>query len=128
MEIDKTIGAISWMDLTVPEADPIRDFYKEVVGWNTMDISMGDYNDYCMVSPDDDVVRTGICHNRGSNEGMPPAWIMYINVRDLDACMEKVRGGGGEVVHGPRKMGEKARFCIIRDPAGAYCGLFDHGE
>ena len=34
-----------------PEADGLRDFYKNVVGWTTMDISMGDYNDYCMVSP-----------------------------------------------------------------------------
>lgn len=128
MEVDKTIGAVGWMDLTVPEADPIRDFYRDVVGWKTMDISMGDYNDYCMLSPDDNVVRTGVCHQRGPNEGIPPAWIIYINVRDLDTCMEKVRQLGGEVVHGPRQMGEKARFCIIRDPAGAYCGLFDHGE
>ena len=49
MEQDKTIGAITWMDITVPEADGLRDFYKNVVGWTTMDISMGDYNDYCMV-------------------------------------------------------------------------------
>ena len=59
MEQDKTIGAITWMDITVPEADGLRDFYKNVVGWSTMDISMGDYNDYCMVSPTDNVVRSG---------------------------------------------------------------------
>jgi len=128
MEMDKTIGAINWMDLTVPEADGIRDFYKNVVGWNTMDISMGQYNDYCMVSPADDVVRSGICHSQGMNVGIPPAWIMYINVGNLDESMAEVIKGGGEIVNGPRNMGEKARFCIIKDPAGAYCGLFDHGE
>jgi predicted enzyme related to lactoylglutathione lyase len=128
MEVDKTIGAISWMDLTVSDAEGLRDFYKNVVGWKTMDISMGEYNDYCMISPDDDVVRNGICHARGSNASIPPAWIMYINVASLDDSIAQVINGGGEVVNGPRKIGEKARYCIIKDPAGAYCGLFDHGQ
>ena len=99
-----------------------------MVGWTTSDISMGDYNDYCMASPEDGVVRTGVCHNRGANAGIPAAWIMYINVANLDDSIKAVVDGGGEVVNGPRKMGEKARYCIIKDPAGAYCGLFDHGE
>jgi predicted enzyme related to lactoylglutathione lyase len=127
MEVDKTPGVVTWMDLTVNDADGVRDFYRDVVGWKTMDINMGEYNDYCMMSPSDDQVRSGICHHRGSNTGIPPVWMMYINVTDLDDRMEKVKQLGGEIVHGPRKMGEKARYCIIRDPAGAYCALYDHG-
>ena len=127
MEQDKTIGAIGWMDLTVPDADGVRDFYKKVVGWGQMDISMGDYNDYCMTSPSDNVVRTGICHARGANEGIPPSWIMYVNVADLDASMKAVEEGGGAIVNGPRNSG-KSRYCIIRDPAGAHLALFQHGE
>ena len=103
-------------------------FYSSVIGWKTMDVSMGEYNDYCMMSPDDDVVRAGVCHQRGVNKDIPSAWIMYVNVADLDASMEAVKNGGGEIVNGPRKMGEKARYCIIKDPAGAYLGLFDHGD
>jgi uncharacterized protein len=128
MAIDKTIGAISWMDITVPHADYLRDFYRDVVGWKTSEIPMGDYSDYCMASPGDDVVRSGVCHAKGSNADMPAAWIMYINVANLDESIANVIAGGGEVVNGPRKMGEKARYCIIKDTAGAFCGLFDHGE
>jgi uncharacterized protein len=128
MEIDKAIGAISWMDLTVPQAENLRDFYREVVGWKTSEIPMGEYSDYCMISPDDNVVRSGVCHAQGANAGIPAAWIIYINVANLDQSISEVIKGGGEVVHGPRKMGEKARYCIIKDPAGAFCGLFDHGE
>lgn len=127
METEKTIGAVTWIDLTVPEGEQVRDFYKDVIGWKTMDVSMGEYNDYCMLS-DDDVVRTGICHQRGVNKDIPSAWIMYVNVANLDASMEAVKKGGGEIVNGPRKMGDKAKYCIIKDPAGAYMGLFDHGE
>ncbi len=128
MEADKTVGAITWMDLTIVDAEGVRDFYKQVVGWETTDISMGEYNDYCMSSPEDQKVRSGICHHRGSNQGIPPMWIMYINVADLNVSIEAVKNGGGEVVHGPRRMGDKARFCIIRDPAGAFAGLYDHGD
>lgn len=128
MESEKKVGAVTWIDLTVDDADGLKAFYKDVVGWKTSDVSMGDYNDYCMASPEDDVVRTGICHARGVNASMPPAWIMYVNVANLDDSIAAVIKGGGEVVNGPRKMGEKARYCIIKDPAGAYCGLFDHGD
>ncbi len=128
MEHDKTIGAVTWMDITVPDADGLKDFYEQVVGWKTMDIPMGDYADYAMLSPKDDAARSGVCHARGANANMPPAWIMYINVANLDESIAKVIAGGGEVVNGPRNMGEKARYCIIKDPAGAFCGLFDHGD
>lgn len=128
MEPDKTIGAISWVDLTIPDADNIRDFYKNVIGWKSMDVNMGAYNDYGMISPDDNVVRSGICHRQGVNQDFPTAWIPYVNVADLDASIDAVTKGGGEIVNGPRKMGEKARYCIIKDPAGAYMGLYDHGD
>ena len=126
METEKTIGAVTWADLTIPDAEGVRDFYKQVIGWKSMDVSMGEYNDYCMISPDDNVVRTGVCHERGVNAGFPAAWIMYVNVADLDASMEAVRLSGGEIVNGPRKMGETSRYCVIKDPAGAYLGLFQH--
>jgi predicted enzyme related to lactoylglutathione lyase len=126
LEADKTIGAITWMDLTVEHADAVRDFYKEVVGWKSMDVSMGSYNDFCMISPEDDQVRTGICHAQGVNTGIPSQWIMYINVADLDKSLDIVKQNGGRLINGPRKIGE-SRFCIIQDPAGAYVGLFQHG-
>jgi uncharacterized protein len=128
MEQDKTPGAITWIDLTVQDADLIRDFYKQVVGWDTMDINMGGYSDYCMISPSDKHVWAGICHARGENANLPPSWIMYINVSNLDESISHVLSLGGEVIHGPRKMGEKARYCMIKDPAGAVCALFDHGQ
>jgi catechol-2,3-dioxygenase len=29
------VGTIGWVDLTVPNADEVRDFYMEVVGWKS---------------------------------------------------------------------------------------------
>jgi predicted enzyme related to lactoylglutathione lyase len=125
LEPDKTIGAISWMDLTVENADDIRDFYKTVTGWESMDVDMGEYNDYCMLSPEDNQVRSGICNARGVNADIPPMWIMYINVANLDESLSAAISHGGQLVSGPRNMGT-SKYCIIKDPAGAVVGLFQH--
>ena len=42
------IGTIISADLTVDQADSVRDFYEQVIGWEHMDIKMGDYSDYLM--------------------------------------------------------------------------------
>ena len=49
--------------------------------------------------------------------------MIYITVPDLDAAVAKCKQSGGEIVLGPK--GEQARFCVIRDPAGAVCALWE---
>jgi len=90
---------------------------------------MGGYNDYSMVPPESEDAAVGICHARGENAGQPPQWMIYITVADLAACVAKCRAMGGEVVAGPRYVGND-QFCVIKDPAGAVCGLYEaaHSE
>lgn len=116
------IGTVGWFDLTVPDADGVRDFYKKVVGWTTSNVPMGDYNDYCMHPADGDPVA-GVCHSRGPNAEMPPVWLIYITVADLDASVKSCQELGGAVIGSVRDMGSYGRMAVIRDPAGAMCGL-----
>jgi len=46
-----TIGRIGWIDMSVDDAEQVRDFYKAVVRWNHEDVSMGEYADYSMTTP-----------------------------------------------------------------------------
>jgi hypothetical protein len=39
------VGTIGWFDLTVPNADEVRDFYRAVVGWGVEECEMGGYSD-----------------------------------------------------------------------------------
>ena len=112
-------GSIAWVDLTVPDADKLRDFYKDVVGWEFegCDMDGGAYQDYNMMPAGTGNAVAGICHATGGNAGMPASWMMYVTVPDLDAAVAKCTKLGGEVVLGPK--GEQTRFCVIRDPAGA---------
>lgn len=115
------IGSMGWMDITVPDATALKDFYAGVVGWEVKAISMGDYDDYAMKGGDSAV---GICHARGKNAGIPPVWMPYFVVADLDASLAECEKRGGTRAGEIRSFGPEARFCCIRDPQGAYCVLF----
>ncbi len=116
------IGQICWQDLTVENADEIRQFYSKVAGWKSEPVNMGQYEDFNMIAAETGEPAAGICHAQGSNANLPPQWLIYIAVEDADACAERCKAEGGEVIDGPRAMGQ-GRFCVIRDPAGAVAAL-----
>ena len=53
-------GTILWTDLTIPDAEGIRDFYSTVVGWQPEPVSQGAYDDYNMLPPGADQPAAGI--------------------------------------------------------------------
>lgn len=115
-------GTIAWHDLTVDDADGLRDFYSAVVGWTPEPVPMGDYSDYAMATSDGTGVA-GVCHAKGPNEGIPPQWLVYITVEDLEASLAECQRLGGSLIHGPREI-HGATFAVIQDPAGAVAGLY----
>ena len=122
---DPVIGGISWMDLTVENASATRDFYRDVVGWTVTDVAMGEYSDYCMNEPQTGKTVAGICHARGTNAGLPAAWLIYLTVDNLDNSVAKCVELGGEVIAQIRNYGGQGRYCVIRDPSGAVAALFE---
>lgn len=119
----RTVGMISWQDLTVANAKEICDFYQAVVGWSARAEDMGEYQDYSMRLPGSNQTIAGICHARGENADLPPQWLIYITVADIHESAAKVVELGGAVLSLPRRLGG-GEFCVIRDPAGAVCALF----
>jgi len=117
------VGTIGWQDLTVPDAERIRDFYAQVTGWTASPVAMGEYSDFNMTPPGGSEPVAGICHARGGNAELPPQWLIYIIVADVEASAARCVELGGEALIGPKAMGD-ARLCIIRDPAGAVCALY----
>jgi predicted enzyme related to lactoylglutathione lyase len=120
---ESAAAKIVWTDLTVEDAATVRDFYAAVIGWEFKPEEMGGYDDYHMLAPGTDESVTGICHARGANANVPPQWLVYFSVRDVEASAAKAVASGGTIVDGPRAMGG-GQFCVIRDPAGAVCALY----
>ena len=100
----------------------MRDFYAAVVGWTFEGLSMGDYDDYVMKASDGTPVA-GVCHARGMNADIPPVWLLYVHVADLDASVHRAEVGGGRILVAPRGAGG-GRMAVIADPAGTVLGLY----
>jgi uncharacterized protein len=115
-------GKIVWTDLTVEDARAVRDFYGAVVGWKFSACDMGGYEDFTMVTPESGESVAGVCHARGPNANLPPQWLVYVQVDDVEKSARKATELGGKIVDGPRSLGA-TRFCVIQDPAGAVLAL-----
>jgi predicted enzyme related to lactoylglutathione lyase len=116
-------GTLGWFDLTVADAPRLRDFYQQVVGWQVENTPVGDYEDFTMRTPVTGTAVAGICHARGVNVDIPPQWMVYLNVDNLDQSIERCTSLGGKVRVGPNDMGAFGRMCVIEDPAGAVAAL-----
>lgn len=125
--MENTPGTIGWHDLTVENAAQVSTFYEAVVGWQKESFNMGKYDDFVMMNEnDDDAAVAGVCHNKGGNADIPPQWLMYVNVANLDESIAACTKNGGKVIGEKRKMGDDGRhYVLIQDPAGAHmmiCG------
>ena len=114
------------VDLTIPEALKLRDFYSQVTGWTAQPVKMGKYEAYSMLAASGEVVA-GVRHKRGPNANLPPMWLIYIVVENLDSALQRCRELGGEVLT-PVRMASGSRFAVIKDPAGACAALWEPAE
>ena len=116
-------GSIGWHDLAVPDAPIVRDWYCAVLGWRAVAVPMDGYDDYAMCPPGSDEPVAGICHARGSNTDLPPTWLIYTTVEDLDAALAAASHGGRVLAPARPVMG--GRVAVVEDPAGAAMGLWE---
>jgi predicted enzyme related to lactoylglutathione lyase len=124
-QVSHKAGEIVGLDLTVSNADEVRDFYASVIGWTHEGFDMDGYSDYFMQVPATGKTVSGICHLRGENSDLPPVWIVYIKVDDLEVATQRVVEGGGKLLTPLKGDPASSRYCVIQDPAGAMCALMD---
>ena len=121
-----SVGRICWVDLTVSDASTTRDFYRQVIGWSVQDVEMEDageqYADFNMLG-DDGKPAAGVCHARGENLGLPPVWMIYLSVGDIDESLRRVAEEGGEIVKTVRSSDGEYAYAVVQDPLGAYLAL-----
>ncbi len=117
-------GRIVWHDLTVPNAAELSSFYSQVCGWEATarEEHGGDFVMNVAESDSASEAIAGVCYAKGSNANVPPQWLLYVEVPDVQERAKQALELGGKCVDGPRKMGE-FHFCVIQDPAGAYIAL-----
>ena len=120
------IGEMAWLDLTVENANDVKNFYQKVIGWEVEETPMGDHSDYTMKIPDTGEALSGICHSQGVNADMPAAWLPYFLVSNITDSIESVITLGGELLTRVKDAG-KDKYVVVKDPSGAVCALIQKG-
>ncbi len=121
-ETPPLVGTIVGTDLTVDNAGEVRDFYAGVVGWEFEPLAVEGHDDYVMKTPGGEWVA-GICHRLGPNADLPPQWLVYVAVADLDQSITRCLELGGKTITPIKGLGEGRSYVVVQDPAGAVLAL-----
>lgn len=107
-----------WFELVTTDAKAAGDFYKTVIGWGS-EMSSGPAGPYT-------IFKAGQIPVGGMLEmqGVPPGWLGYVGVDDVDGFARKVEAAGGAVHKAPQDIPDVGRFAVVADPQGAMFVLF----
>lgn len=61
---------------------------------------------------------------KGQEKQIPPHWMSYILVENLEESLEKARMHGASIMKPATTAGDFGRFAIITDPTGAHIALW----
>lgn len=112
-------GALVWNELASPDLDASATFYSRLFGWETAPFE-GSPEPYLSI-------KNGGANNGGirplTPPGVPPHWLVYFGVNEIDAALSQVRDLGGSTLAGPIDI-QMAKIAVIQDPQGAVLALY----
>ncbi|KQU95352.1 glyoxalase [Ensifer sp. Root31] len=117
-------GKFVWYELMTTDTKAAETFYKDVVGWDARDAGMPGVS-YTLFTKGERQVAGLMTMPEGALEmNVPPAWLGYIGVEDVDAAAATVAAKGGKIHRAPDDIPGIGRFAIATDPHGAVFALF----
>jgi predicted enzyme related to lactoylglutathione lyase len=117
MDAFQTPGAFSWCELMTSDPTAATGFYAKLFGWKLEEMNMG--MPYHVVKVGDAAIGGIMGMPPGAPAGMPPTWVPYVTVADVDALVKEVLSLGGQVRMPPTDIPTVGRFAVIADPQGA---------
>jgi predicted enzyme related to lactoylglutathione lyase len=109
-------GDFIWYELITPDPDAAQAFYGPLVGWTVRDSGMPDM-DYRLASASEGDVA-GIM-KQSADMPMPPSWLGYIAVADVDQAAQAIAGSDGTIHMAPFDIPGVGRMALVADPQGA---------
>ncbi|AJY46016.1 VOC family protein [Martelella endophytica] len=111
-------GTFAWRELYATDAPAAVAFYEKVFGWKeSAAMDMGPMGKYHLFGLGEDDMG-GIM--KKPDEMPMSAWGYYIAVDGLNAAIERVKAGGGQLLNGPMDVPGGAVVAQCLDPQGAF--------
>jgi hypothetical protein len=111
-------GRFVWWELHTPDIARSKAFYEAVVGWNIRPVQAGAIH-YTMIHVGEQGIAGMAPLSDVQMPGVPPFWMAYVSVPDVDAAAAAARSAGGKVLVEPVDMPPVGRFAVLMDAQGA---------
>ena len=119
------VGEASWHELMTTDAAAAMTFYSEVFGWQPSDtMDMGPMGKYYMFNRPHGMIG-GMMNKPPEMAHVPPHWMIYFRVPDIDAAADRVKVNGGKILNGPMEVPGGDRIVNAMDPQGAAFSLHE---
>ena len=117
-EIVNEPNSFSWNELATRDIETAKRFYGQVFGWGNE--THGDYTEWKVSGRS---IAGAMPMGDRYPPQVPPHWLVYFTVDDVDSSANKAQQLGGQVIVPPMDI-EPGRFSMIRDPQGATLGIY----
>lgn len=116
-------GRFVWYDLMTTDTAAAERFYNGVIGWGTQ--AWGGPSPYTMRTSNGTPLGGMVSlADPNAPSGVPPHWLAYVSVDDMEAAVARTKQLGGSVLFEPQDIPDAGRFAVIQDPQGASIALY----
>lgn len=108
-------GDFIWYELMTGDPDAAQAFYGPLLGWTFSDSKQKD-RDYRIIHKSNSDI--GGVMKRPDGAPVPPCWMGYILVDDVDASASSIADAGGVIHMPPQDIPKVGRLAFAADPQG----------
>jgi predicted enzyme related to lactoylglutathione lyase len=116
-------GTLCWADLSTSDVKRASEFYSGLFSW---EIAAGenDKSGYLHIKNGEHFIG-GIPPSEYRQPGVPPHWLAYFWVNDVDASAAKAKQLGAKLLLDPTSIENVGRMAVVSDPQGAVFAIFN---
>ena len=117
-------GCFTWNELGTKDPARAAEFYSALFGWTYDEQDMGPMGTYRIIK-NGDRSNGGIRAQSEMEADVPPNWLVYFTVEDIDAAVAKAGEQGGKVLAPVMALPMGSRIAVLADPQGAAFAFFE---
>lgn len=113
-------GAFCWPELSTHGAPAAKEFYTSLFGWKAEDGEVSPGVIYTMLTlSGKNIGALYEMHADQAKLGIPPHWLQYVAVADVEETARRAKAAGGTGVMAPFDVFDIGRMTLFQDPTGA---------
>jgi hypothetical protein len=119
------VGRFCWFELSTTDQTAAKLFYSRLFGWTCEDMPIGPDAAYTFFRINGrDVGACCTLQPEQLQHGVPPNWLTYVAVSNVDESVAKAQSLGGTVIVPGCDVFDSGRLAVLQDPTGAVIAMW----